>query len=437
MGGKALLDHMTRSVPFALSLPFKTWALAVIYAATIPFAAAQNAPSSDPISDITQVIRGILGESSFPNVPSGGQSGTPEDITRISVTANIDKNTAASGEWLVLSAYASPIAEERRNRGELLGETRVLLRGLSAPFYSSVSVPSAATQSGQPLLINGRIEDHNGVIIWNSAEDSRYDPFVLTSVTMSPNTAPQSAGDLPQSTAFRAETARGHIVISRNEEIFRGAYLTVQLAEAGLAGGQAPALIGATQKEITQNQPPIPFSFDFRVPETGNKAPLSLTAFITDWAGRKTHVMANAVDYNGPNYDYRLTLDPMRQGLDVENFEFSSQAAIQTQIRVDAMFTANRGLPPGAFLEAKLRSPLGTARPPDNVGFAVVPITQNTGRLSFSVSTPSVNIDPELPNLLMDVTLYNHERLPLFEQTDITVDAAQSNIITLQALPNY
>ena len=195
---------------------------------------------------------------------------------------------------------------------------------------------------------------------------------------------------------------------------------------------------GETRVQIDGQKPPFKFTLEYGVPENGFKMPLTLSAFITDWAGRKTHVMAKAVDYNGPDFDYRLKLDAFRQGGDVANFQFSDPvAASQTEIKGQALFDAYKGLPHGSYLQVRLRSPLGRNNQPRDIATTALGLDGLAGNVDFSITAPSVNFDPELPVPMMDLAIMNPSGNALFKSAAFPVKPDALNLVTLSPLAIY
>lgn len=406
---------------------------------------AQTAPPDDLPADMTQIIRGILGELpgpadiGFPPPPSSaaGLMSFPVRVTLQGPQGSQDQQAQAANmaEWLVIAAYA-PKANNPQRRGELLGETRILLRGLTAPYDMRVDIPAAAAQ--EMTYITGRIEDKNGNIIRTplGGKLAQTRGSAPAQLVMAPAERPDPAAT-PASTPIRAESLQGRVNLSEPEDIFRGASLTVQLFEAGLAGGQGVLIRGEKQISIDGQRPPYPFDLTFGVPENGFDMPLQLQAFITDWAGRKTHVMAQGIDYNGPGFDYRLTLDAFRQGLEVTQFNAAQAPAAKSEVRGQAVFRAPRGLPSGAYLRLELINPLGATESQSSLASQIVPVNAGLDRVDFALLAPSVNFDPELPKPILNITLESPAGIPLFERKNIPAQENIPQIIQLFTLPNY
>lgn len=427
----------------AASLLF-TLLLASPTAAQVP---PPEQPSEDQGSDITRIIRDILGpdileQSQFPLPDLGLPQTQSVGIDNIPVSINIaDDNALDSvkfeGEWLVVSAYSPPLASSPQDKGELLGETRLLLRGLKPPFDIVVAAPSAVTAELEFARVHGHIEDRNGNAVLVSPQDGYYRGSEAAILTLGPK--PVRLGiDLPPETITKFEQTRGKVDISKPKELFRGAVLTVQLTERGLAGGTSQSIKGEVRLQIDGQKPPFDFTLDYGVPESGFKMPLTLSAFITDWAGRKTHVMAKQLDFNGPGYDYRLTLDAFKQGRDVANFQFSElKNATKTNIRGQAVFNAYKGLPAGSYLKIRLRSTLGPNQEPRDLSTTAVSLNGQSGYVDFTASAPSINFDPELPAPLIDLAIINPAGNVIFESGAVPANPSATNLIVLSPRPFY
>lgn len=420
---------------------------------------AQASPSAPPAqdgstgNDITDIIRDILGDTTFPSFPGAPGSEPSVGIDNIPVSLTIEASSDApdistyENGWLVVSAYSSENPEslsnsrgapaQARETGTLLGQTRLLLRGLTPPYNIVIAAPRAVTSELEFARIEGRIEDSNGTEILTTPQAGYYSGSAPAALMLSPVLTLGSPA-LPPETLVKFETAQGEISIPKDSEIFRGAVLTVQLIEAGLVGGTRQNIKGESRMQLDALTPPYAFKLDYGVPESGFKMPLTLSAFITNWAGRKTHVMAESVDFNGPDFNYRLTLDAYRLGGDVADFRFSDSAsAAKVKIEGLAVFNAYKGLPLGSYLQVKLKSPIGPNGQPQDLGTTAISLDGRSGNVDFMIDAPSVNFDPELPNPFMEVKVFNSLGNALFQSDSILVMPGAKNIITLSPLTIY
>ena len=387
-------------------------------------------------SDITNIIRDILGDSQFP-MPGGIPPIQSTGIENIPVSVEIDPSATYEGEWLVISAHAPPKSNNPQDKGELLGETRLLLRGLTPPFNVVIAAPTAVTMELDYANIRGHIEDKNGKTILMSQQDGRFDGAEASKLRLAPK--PQRLGvELPPETIVKFEQTRGQVELTGSNDLFRGAVLTVQLTETGLVGGNTNAIKGETRLQIDGQQPPFKFTLDYGVPENGYAMPQVISAFITDWAGRKTHVMATPLEFNGPNYDYRLKLDAFKQGRDVGNFNFTTpENAAQIELRGQAIFNAYKGLPQGSYLKVRLRSPLGPGNQPREISTTAISLNGKSGNIDFTANAPSINFDPELPIPLIDLSIINPSGNVIFESEAQPVNTSSVNFITLSPRSIY
>jgi hypothetical protein len=148
--------------------------------------------------------------------------------------------------------------------------------------------------------------------------------------------------------------------------------------------------------------------------------------------------MAKALDYNGPNYDYRLKLDSFKQGAEVADFRFTTpENAARTEIKGQALFNAYRGLPLGSYLKIRLRSPLGPNQQPQDLSTTAIALNNKRGAVDFTAVAPSTYFDPELPALLLDLAVINPSGNVLFESEATPVNPSATNLITLSPRPIY
>jgi len=250
--------------------------------------------------------------------------------------------TAFDGEWLVVKAFAPPPPNQPRAKGELLGETRLLLRGLMPPLTVIIAAPKAVTAELNFADIRGHIEDKNGNTILMSTQPYQYSGTEAAQLLLAPPPSAEASADLPI---------------------------------------------------IDRQRPPFKFTLEYGVPQDGFDMPMTLSAFITDWAGRKTHVMAKPLDFNGPNYDYRMTVDAFKQGQEVTNFEFSSpDDAARTNINGQAVFNAYKGIERDSVLKIRLLDPLSTDPQTREISTTIVSLNGLSGNVDFSASAMSFNV---------------------------------------------
>jgi hypothetical protein len=147
--------------------------------------------------------------------------------------------------------------------------------------------------------------------------------------------------------------------------------------------------------------------------------------------------MAKGVDYNGPDFDYRLTLDALRQGPDVSQFEITAPPAARSEVRGQIVFIAPRGLPRGAFLRLNVMDPLGPDGSQSPLSSRIIPVSDGDGRVDFSILAPSLNFDPELPAPILNITLESPNGIPLFERKNIPARENIPQMIELFPLTSY
>ena len=85
-----------------------------------------------------------------------------------------------------------PNANASKDQGELLGETRLLLRGLTPPFNIVVAAPTAVTLGLEFARIEGRIEDRNGNAVLITQQHAYYRGVEPARLSMGPK--PQRLG---------------------------------------------------------------------------------------------------------------------------------------------------------------------------------------------------------------------------------------------------
>ena len=336
--------------------------LFILFIAIVTLFSPRSVYAQD-LPDYGAIIRDIIKSVPQP-APTLGQA------VILPVTVIYDLNSDIISPQLIVTATA----EDNRP----LGELRLTLDGLTSPLDLSLYMPPRRQTNNSFVMLKARIDSDDGTTLARTASDTLYTNGTAQLRLISQAPTPTTVGAIAS-----LETARGSVTLKDTNGLFQDATLHVELVESGLAGGRGNPVKGKVAVPIDnatlQTGGAIAFALDYGVPMGGFKMPLGLKAYVTDWAGRTTHVMPNREDFTGPDAHYSLTLDRIRTGADVEPFDIITQddepatppAIPPTQIPAtstlppilnvtgEATFPAFRGLPRGAVLTVELWQRIG------------------------------------------------------------------------------
>ncbi|WP_371397367.1 hypothetical protein [Fretibacter rubidus] len=334
-----------------------------------------------------------------------------------------------------------------------LSELRLTIDGLVSPLRLSLYTPPRVQTNRSFVMLKARIVDTDGITLSRTASDIMHTSG--TAQLRLINQVPPSETPGPISAL---ETVQGSVKLTDASDLFQGAILHVELIEAGLAGGRGNPVKGKVSVPIdsaeSQTNGTVQFAFDYGVPLGGFKMPLGLKAYVTDWAGRTTHVMPNREEFTGPDKDYRLTLDRIRTGSEVEPFNIVSDNAPiavppQTNasaitalppvmiISGEATFPAFRGLPRGAVLTVELWQRM------DGVDTQVISrraivLDGLSGDVAFTLPPARATADPARidPDMWLGGRITSQEGVVLFETNGQSVLGDTTRLV-LTATPQY
>lgn len=375
------------------------------------------------------IIEDIFNQGgTFPNDGSPEASGL---IDNIPVNITIDESLSLDDKLLVVSAYAPPPPSGGMSEPQLLGETRLLMTGLTQEMQIIIAAPAPVTDNIDYTRLEAKVLDENGNPVLTSKEDGFYRgsaPADITLVAMSykpETTSPPPIAGL--------ETAKGKVQIANSNDMFRGSSLTLQLVETGLAGGRTKLIAAETILDLDQRTPPFDFEID-RAVRDGDDTPLAFDAWISDWAGRKTHVMGKLVPYNGPERAYRLKLDTLKTGGNLGTSEIvSPEASPNTVITGEAQFDAYKGLPAGSKLTISLNRAVGALGANRELTSRTILLDGLSGNVKFDLVASSTEFDPLIPPPMISIRLTDASGRLFFSSGDIP---AQDGFNRVQLTPS-
>lgn len=202
------------------------------------------------------------------------------------------------------------------------------------------------------------------------------------------------------------ETISGRITLPRKSTIPDGSRLYVQLLENALAGGMSMQLAAQDSRPAVLKDDSIAFQLQRGIWETKNDPDLAFRAWISDPYGRKIFVMQKPVNYNGPNIDYAIALQSLKQGKNTKKGQtINPNLMAQTLVQGIAEFDPVNGIPGQARLKIVLKQDRGDYNLNPIVSEQVLLLRGMETRIPFNLATDSTHFDPYTPAPFLSVSL--------------------------------
>ncbi len=365
--------------------------------------------------DLGGIIEEIIKGSQIP-----GQTPIYEDtaIETIPVTIIYDVPVPLDDHTLTLSAYTPHDPSGISKDTQLLGQTRLMMNGLSPPVKLGLTIPSAMTKDLTFIRISAEIHDTNNNRVMIHEREGIFrgsEPPSLTLISAS-QSAPISKA--PEISVL--ELINGEVFIRDKARVPNNGTLTIQLLENALAGGRALSIAAEKTISIEQNYPPYAFTLERGLVAGNHPNVLSLKAWITDWAGRKTHVLRKPVSYNGPDTQYKIILDALAQGNQTSAGKHLNPALMaQTLIEGEAFFDPRNGIPREAKMKVTLSKSIGAFGENPTLATQTIIVNARDTRIPFSLSTASTNFDPFIPAPILKLEIIDSRGNIYYDSGDI------------------
>jgi len=365
------------------------------------FLSAISLPSYAQFEDLGEILEEIIKQGSPSQTPIYDGAA----IETIPVTIRFDVPDGLDNHMIILSAYTPKDPSGKTTKTQLLGQNRLLMNGLESPLQLIIAVPETVTNSLTFARITAEIRDENNNRVMINEREGLYrgtEPPDLTLIATD-----KSLSNTPIPAISGLEIINGEVSIRDKRQVPDGGTLTIQLIETGLVGGTSITIAAEKIIYLDRDYPPYKFTLDRGLTADQKNTPLSLKAWITDWAGRKTHVLRKPIPYNGPDSDYKLTLDAITQGVNTDaGRQLDPALMAQTIIEGDAVYNPNSGIPTGARLKATLSKSVGAFGENRVLSQQTTIVGSQNNRIPFSLSAASTNFDPFIPapTLKLEIT---------------------------------
>lgn len=376
---------------------------------------ALSSSATAQLEDFEDILEGIInGTKIQEQTPIYGE----RSIETIPVSIRYDVPSDLDDHMLILSAYTPNDPSGIKSEPKLLGQTQILLNGLEQPLQLIIAVPETVTRDLTFSRITAEIRDPNNNRVMINEREGLYRGTEPPEITLIATGGHFTSPQIQPIASF--EVVTGEVFFSDRRQLPRGGNLTIQLLENALAGGTSFTIAAEDTITIDNQLPPFKFAINRGIITSKKGIPLTIKAWITDWVGRKTHIMRKPVPYNGPRTSYKLTLDALTQGQNTRTGQNLNPALMaQSVVHGEAIFDPQRGVPADARLKATLNKAVGAFGEDRVLSRQTIILNSNTNRIDFSLSTASTNFDPFIPNPILKLEIVDNRGNVFYDSGDI------------------
>ena len=282
-----------------------------------------------------------------------------------------------------------------------VSQSTLYLKTLSSETEAVVTL----AEISDGLQIEAALRDENGNLILETVHSLPVLSRDLRILRLAPqNFSEPTLSPTPALTAI--ETIAGKIMLPHDAALPPHAVLHIQLVENTLAGGLFTRLAAQESRRAIAENNAISFTLHRGIWDGRGNPDLAFKAWITDQMGRKIFVMSRPVGYNGPEINYQLRLDSLRQGNETTlGKSLDPELRAQTLVQGEAQFDPVRGIPGRARLKITLRQDRGDYNLNPILAEQTLILRGMETRIPFSLRTDSMHFDPYAPAPFLSVTL--------------------------------
>lgn len=279
------------------------------------------------------------------------------------------------------------------------------------------------------LQIKAVLRDENQNLVLETAyplpvvsRDLRILKLTSPSLTeLAPVPAPEFTG---------VETISGKITLPNRTILPESSTVHIQLLENALAGGLSIQLIAQDERPaFVVEDGSIPFSLQRGIGDRLDDPDLAFKVWVSDLQGRKTFVMSKPVGYNGPEIEYTINLDSLKQGKNTKRGRhLNPDLMAQTLVQGEAQFDPVIGIPGQARLQIKLRQDRGDFNLNPVLAEQTLLLRGMETRIPFTLTTDSTHFDPYAPAPFISVALTDSFGRVFYESGEIRASEGQNSV---------
>lgn len=309
----------------------------------------------------------------------------------------VEASGARTLEVMITQSNPNGILEPKNN----IAMKTLFLDGLD----SFTRVPLAFTDVTGPLYVDVVARDSNRNIILQARHPSLVNKPLRSEITLTA-ISEVLATDQINKEFLASEIIQGHVNLPKGEIIPSEAVLHIQLLEDALAGGRSMSIAGEVTVPLAEEPNPIPFTFKHEIWDLNETSSLVFKSWVTDARGRKIFVMNAPAAYSGPDIEYDIRLDALRQGRDTKKgLTLDPALMAQTLIHGDAIYDPVNGIPGEARLKISLRQDRGLYDQNPVIAEQTLILHNMETHIPFRLTTDSTDFDPYIPAPFISITL--------------------------------
>ena len=329
-----------------------------------------------------------------------------------------------SGEFTLIITVSKRNRTSSSSHSRPVSQSTLHLTNLGPETDAVLSLPDSTDN----LQIKAVLRDENQNLVLETAYplpiiSNNLRILELTSVNppeLTPTPIPDFTG---------IEIIKGNITLPRKATLPENSIIHVQLLENALAGGLSLQLAAQDARPAIITDGAIPFTLERGTWDQRNDPDLAFKVWISDSQGRKIFVMSKPVSYNGPDIDYTIPLDSLKQGKETKRGRhLNPDLMAQTLVQGEAEFDPINGIPGEARLQIKLRQDRGDFNRNPILAEQTLLLRGMETRIPFSLTTDSTHFDPYAPAPFLSVSLTDSYGRVHYQSGEIRAREGQNSI---------
>jgi len=329
-----------------------------------------------------------------------------------------------TGEFNLTLTLSKRRNGSRETKPQIVSTSTLFLENIGPETDAILTYPSDI----DGLQIEASLRDENQNLVLESDYPLPVLSRELRIIKLTPLNLPTP--DVPTIPEFTTvETISGKVILPPKSSLSIGSTLHVQLLENALAGGLSLQMVAEETRQANANNGEILFTLERGLWDRSNEPDLAFKAWITDSRGQKSYVMRKPVNYNGPEIEYSLRLDSLKQGKNTKKGQFlNPELMAQTLVQGEAQFKPVNGIPGQARLEIKLRQDRGDFNRNPLLAEQTLILHGMETRIPFSLTTDSTHFDPYAPAPILSVSLTDSFGRVYYDSGEIRAQEGQNFI---------
>ena len=330
-----------------------------------------------------------------------------------------------SGEFTLIITVSKRTVTESDSLYRPVSQSTLHLKKLTSETDAVVSL----VEETDGLQIKAVLRDENQNLVLETAYPL---PVVSRDLRILKLTSPDLPDLIPTPIPdfTGVETITGNITLPSRTTLPERSTVHVQLLENALAGGLSIQLIAQDERQaFVAEDGSIPFTLQRGIGDRLDDPDLAFKVWISDSQGRKTFVMSKPVGYNGPEIEYAIHLDSLKQGKNTKRGRhLNPDLMAQTLVQGEAQFDPVIGIPGQARLLIKLRQDRGDFNLNTVLAEQTLLLRGMETRIPFTLTTDSTHFDPYAPAPFLSVALTDINGRIYYESGEIRASEGQNSV---------